>query len=69
VVDFNLVIKLTYIYIYEMGGACSAYGESKGAYKILVGNPELKRPLGRHKCRWEDNIKADLQEVGCGGMN
>jgi hypothetical protein len=34
-----------------------------------VGKPERKRPLGRSKCRWEDNIKADLQEVGCGGMD
>jgi hypothetical protein len=33
-----------------------------------VGKPEGKRPLGRPRCRWEDNIKIDLQEVGCGGM-
>jgi hypothetical protein len=38
-------------------------------YKVLVGKPEGKRPLGRPRRRWEDNIKADLQEVGCGGMN
>jgi hypothetical protein len=35
----------------------------------LVGKPEGKRPLERPKCRWEDNIKMDLQEVGCGGMD
>jgi len=35
----------------------------------LVGKPEGKKPLGRHRHRWEDNIKMDLQEVGCGGMN
>jgi hypothetical protein len=35
----------------------------------LVGKPEGKRPLGRSRCRWEDNIKIDLQEVGCGGMD
>jgi len=35
----------------------------------LVGKPEGKRPLGRPRCRWEDNIKMDLNEVGCGGMD
>jgi hypothetical protein len=38
-------------------------------YWVLVGKPEGKRPLGRHRHRWEDNIKVDLQEVGCGGMD
>jgi hypothetical protein len=47
----------------EMGGACSTYG-GRGLYKVLVGNPEGKRPLGRPKRRWEDNIKMDLPEVG-----
>jgi hypothetical protein len=37
-------------------------------YRILVGKPEGKSLLGRHRCRWEDNIKMDLQEVGCGIM-
>ena len=36
---------------------------------VLVGKPEGKRPLGRPRRRWEDNIKMDLQEVGCGGMD
>jgi hypothetical protein len=40
-----------------MSGACSAYGERRGVYRVLVGKPEGKRPLGRHRCRWEDNIK------------
>jgi len=44
-------------------------GERRGVYKVLVGKPEEKRPLGRPRCRWEDNIKVDLQEVGCGGMD
>ena len=44
-------------------------GEGRGLYRVLVGKPEGKRPLGRHRLRWEDNIKMDLQEVGCGGMN
>ena len=51
-----------------MGGACSAYGEGGGVYRVLVGKPEGKRPLGRPRRRWEDNIKIDLQEVGCWGM-
>jgi len=38
-------------------------------YRVLVGKPEGKRPLGRPKHRWEDNNKMDLQEVGCGGMD
>jgi len=37
--------------------------------RVLVGKPEGKRPLGRPRHRWEDNIKMDLQEVGCGGMD
>jgi len=38
-------------------------------YRVLVGKPEGKRPLGRPRRTWEDNIKMDLQEVGCGGMD
>ena len=38
-------------------------------YRVLVEKPEGKRPLGRPRHRWEDNIKMDLQEVGCGGMD
>jgi hypothetical protein len=36
-------------------------------YRVLIGKPEGKRPLGRPRLRWEDNIMIDLQEVGCGG--
>jgi hypothetical protein len=43
-------------------------GEGRDFYKILVGRPEGKRPLERPRRRWEDNIKMDLQEVGCEGM-
>jgi hypothetical protein len=42
-------------------------GERRGAYRALVGKPEGRRPLGRPRRRWEDNIKIDLQEVGWGG--
>ena len=44
-------------------------GEKRGVYRDLVGKAEGKRPLGRPRCRWEDNIKMDLQEGGCGGMD
>ena len=50
-----------------MGVACSTYGEKTDVYRILVRKPEGKRPLGSPRPRWEDNIKMDLQEVGCGG--
>ena len=42
-------------------------GEGRGVHRVLVGKPEGKRPLGRPKRRWEDNIKIDLREVGVGG--
>jgi hypothetical protein len=44
-------------------------GERKGVHKVLVGKPEGKRPLGRARHRWEDNIKMDIQYVRCGGMD
>ena len=44
----------------EIGGACSTYGEEQRVYRVLVGKPEGKRPLGRPKRRREDNIKIDL---------
>jgi hypothetical protein len=44
-------------------------GEEREVYRVLVGKPEGKRPLGRPRRRWEDNIRMDLQEVGCGGMD
>ena len=52
-----------------MGGVCSAYGEWRDIYRVLVGKPEGKRLLGRARSRWEDNIKMELQEVGCGYMD
>jgi hypothetical protein len=52
-----------------MGEACSAYGERRDIYGILVGKPEGKRPLVRPRRRWEDNIKMDFQEVRCGCMD
>jgi hypothetical protein len=44
-------------------------GDGRGVYRVLVGKPEGKRPVRRPRRRWENNIKMDLQEVGCGGMD
>jgi len=44
-------------------------GEERGVYRVLVGKPEGKRPLGRPRRRWVDNIRMDLQKVGCGYMD
>jgi hypothetical protein len=41
--------------------ACSKYWERRGVHRVLVGKPEGKRPLGRPRCRWEDNIKMDIK--------
>ena len=49
----------------EMGWACGAYGRGEGVYRVLLGKPEGRRPLGRRRRRWVDNIRMDLQEVGC----
>jgi len=51
------------------GEAYSTYGESRSVYRVLVRKPEGKRPLGRPRHKRKDNIKTDLQEVGCEGMN
>ena len=48
-------------------GHVARMGERRGVYRVVVGKSDVKRPLGRRRCRWEDNIKMDLQEVGCGG--
>jgi hypothetical protein len=48
-------------------GHVARTGEGRGVSRVLVGKPEGKRPLRRSRCRWEDNIKMDVQEVGCGG--
>jgi len=44
-------------------------GGSRGGYRVVVRKPEGKRPLERHRRKWEGNIKMDLQEVGCGGVD
>jgi hypothetical protein len=50
-------------------GHVARMGEGRGAYRVLVGRPEGKRPLGRPRRRWEDNIKMDLGEIGIDGAN
>jgi hypothetical protein len=53
----------------EMGRACSTSGEKSNAYRLLMGRLEGKRPLGRLRRRWVDNIKIDLREKGWDGMD
>jgi len=50
-------------------GYVPCMGEDRGVYRVLVGKPEGKRPLGRPRCRWVNNIRVDFQEVGCGYMD
>ena len=50
-------------------GHVARMGEGRGVYRVLVGNPVGKRPLGRPRHRWDDTIKMDLQAVGCGGRD
>jgi hypothetical protein len=60
------VIRVIKSRIMRWVGHVARMGEKRGAYRILVGRPEGRRPLGRPRCRWEDNIKMDLQDVGWG---
>jgi len=53
----------------RLAGRVARMGEGKGVYRVSVGKPEGKRPLGRPRHKWEDNIKLDLQEVGCRGID
>jgi len=50
-------------------GHVALISEERGVYRVLVGKPEGRRPMGRPKRRWVDNIRMDLQEVGCGYMD
>ena len=50
-------------------GHVACMNEERGVYRVLVGKPEGRRPLGRPRCKWVDNIRTDLQEVGCGYMD
>jgi hypothetical protein len=68
----KIIIIIIIIYTFlEMrwAGHVARMGKRRGVYRILVGKSEGKRPLRRPRPRWEDNIKMDLHEVGCGGMD
>jgi len=58
----------TFVIVFRWAGHIARMGEGRGVHRVLLGKPEGKRPLGRPRRRWEDNIKMDLQEVrgGCG---
>jgi hypothetical protein len=53
----------------RLAGHAAQMGEKRNAYRTLVGKPEGKRPLGRQRCRWVDNIKIDLREMGWYGLD
>jgi hypothetical protein len=53
----------------KMGETCGTHGGEKGIYRVLVGSSEGKRPLGRPRRRWENNIKLHLREIGIDGAN
>ena len=55
--------------VHHQAGHVARMGEERGVYRVLVGKPEGKRPLGRPRRRWVDNIRMDLQEVGCGQVD
>jgi len=68
----NLLLYLLFIIlynIYKWAGYVACMGEERGVYRVLVGKPEGRRPLGRPRLRWLDNIRMDLQEVGCGHVD
>jgi hypothetical protein len=52
-----------------MGRERSTHTDKRTAYRVLVGEPEGKRPLGRSRRRWDDNIRINLEETACGGAN
>ena len=63
------IVRVIKSRIMRWAGHVARIGDRKGVYRVFVGKPEGKRPLGGHRHRWEDNIKMGLQEVGCGNMD
>jgi hypothetical protein len=63
------IVRVTKSRRMRWAGHVVCMGKRRGIYRVLVGKPEGKRPLGRPRNRWEDNIKMDFQELGCGGMD
>jgi hypothetical protein len=74
-VQFNIILQVLFLpiilnmldilYVMRWAGHVARMGKRRGAYRVLVGKPEGRRPLGRPRRRWEDNIKTDLREAGC----
>jgi hypothetical protein len=64
--ELNGIVRVIKSRRLRWAGHVSRMVEGRGVYRVLVGKPEGKRPLGRPRLRWEDNIRMDLQEVRCG---
>ena len=62
------IVRIIKLRRMKCAGHIARMGERRGVYRVLVRKPEGKRPVGRPRRRWEDKVKVDLQEVGCGGM-
>ena len=60
------IVRVIKSRIMRWAGHVARVGEERGVFRVLVGKPEGKRPLGRPRRRWVDNIRMDVQEVGCG---
>jgi hypothetical protein len=63
------IVRVIKSRIMKGAGHVARLGEERGVYRVLVGKPERKGPLGRPRRRWDHNIRTDLQEMGCGGMD
>jgi hypothetical protein len=63
------IVRMITSTIIRGAGHVARMGEARGVYRFFVGKPEKKRPLGGPRRRWEDNIKVDVEEVGCGCMD
>jgi hypothetical protein len=63
------IVRLIKSWRMRRAGHVAHMGEGRGVYRVLVGRPEGKRPLGRPRCRWEDIIKMDLREIGINEAN
>ena len=66
---FNLLVRVIISRIISWARHVARMGKKRDVYRVLVGKPERKKPLGKTRCRWEDNIKTYLQEEECGGVD
>ena len=72
ILEYSIPLREGIVRIFDnvlLKGRVVSMGEERGVYRVLVGKPEGKRPLGRPRYRWVDNIRTDLQVVGCGYMD